>query len=643
MFDSQESLLQICLKAERYKESNNTLAIHFKPTHIIQNLLSVPCKFLSTISNRSWKLESPLISPANEYGLMVDPNEDIQFQIMLPFMKSWSSPVTVNRESKHAIIVTDQQENKLKVDIEVQQDKIIIFVGYWVYDLVQLPENVQLRISSENFENVPSVFPAAEFSTKSGQPESLIEPLMFCTDSGKAYLRLSLQNSQFSRPFSIQAAGSSETVTVLAGSEAYQFIVNTSLCMAPFTRTKMVVFTPRYIIVNSLHFPIIYKQSGDLSEKRLESGETQPFYKWPNFKLPEKLCFKQDDSDSLWTNPIAVSEVVDETLTLQGTNRSRLARLEVQRGNSSFLLLSHQKSSLVPLVIFNRTVSCDVWVRPKGYSKTWQHLSSESGYPFGFGDQDIVSFRLGWLSNSGAQIVHKTDLNLSDLNENEFVFPWKGSNSHDIVFELEQRGPFQSVTISERIRSRDSLCASLSRIRSNVNDLVSQWTTKKVELTELTEDLNAADRYLQLNIIECSNLETPSDSNAVYLTAVAFGQTVQTPAVTDIIDPYFVSKHSFAINKEINDGIIKIGVYCFRASVPSLLFELDVKTNFETFVVEKWFNLKMGHRSVGQLHLSMQTFEWKSQLLKSEIQSERLFCCLQPLALISLKVSMLHC
>ncbi|KMS94355.1 hypothetical protein BVRB_022240, partial [Beta vulgaris subsp. vulgaris] len=183
---------------------------------------------------------------------------------------------------------------------------------------------------------------------------------MFHSDSGRANVRLSLSDSQWSQPFSIQAAGSSEVVSVLVGNEVYQFNVNTSLCMAPFTRTKMVVFTPRYIIVNSLHFPVVLKQFNDPLNIRLESGETQPLYKWPNFSLPEKLCFKRDDASALWTTPIAVSDVTDETLTLQGTNWSRFARLEVQRGNSTFLLLSHQKPSLVPLVICNRTVVCDV-------------------------------------------------------------------------------------------------------------------------------------------------------------------------------------------------------------------------------------------------------------------------------------------
>jgi hypothetical protein len=340
-----------------------------------------------------------------------------------------------------------------------------------------------------------------------------------------------LPTSQWSPPFFIEAAGSSEVVTFIVENEAYQFNVNTSLCKAPFTRTKTVVITPRFIFVNSLHFPVICKQAGDLSEIRIEPGETRPLYKWPNMQLPERLCFKRDGNGALWTNPISVSKVTDETMCFQGTDWSRLVRLEVQRGNSTFLLLSHQKPSLVPLVIVNRTVVCDVWVKHKGFLN-WHHLSPESGYPFGVGEQshhDPISFILGRLSTSGAETIGRIDFELSYLKENQFVIPWRNSDSHDIVFELEQRGPFQSVIISERLRSRDALCSSLSSIHSNVNDLISQWTTKKIELTELNEDPVVSDGFLQLNIIECSQFQVPSDSTAIYLTADAFGQTIRTP------------------------------------------------------------------------------------------------------------------
>jgi hypothetical protein len=114
-------------------------------------------------------------------------------------------------------------------------------------------------------------------------------------------------------------------------------------------------------------------------------------------------------------SPVAVSDVIDKTLTIQGPNQSRLVRLQVQRENSNFILLSHQKSSLVPLKILNQTVSCHVWVRQWGQSN-WQYLPPVSGCPFILDERNResqVSVKFGRITSEGTQIFKRLDLNLA--------------------------------------------------------------------------------------------------------------------------------------------------------------------------------------------------------------------------------------
>ncbi|KMS94468.1 hypothetical protein BVRB_021110, partial [Beta vulgaris subsp. vulgaris] len=88
MFNSKDNGPLLCFQAERRKELCNAYAIHLKPTRTVQNLLSVSCKLLCTIRNSSWQDQSPVMSPSDEHPLMIDPKEDIQLQIILPFMES---------------------------------------------------------------------------------------------------------------------------------------------------------------------------------------------------------------------------------------------------------------------------------------------------------------------------------------------------------------------------------------------------------------------------------------------------------------------------------------------------------------------------------------------------------------------------
>jgi hypothetical protein len=136
-----------------------------------------------------------------------------------------------------------------------------------------------------------------------------------------------------------------------------------------FMRTKMVVLTPQYIIVNQTDKPLYYRQRAVLDSKPVFSDSTDTLvlgavdascetlqprerraFHWPEFSRVPKLLSVKVGNDAQWSGGFGIDAVGEFSLNVRNDMNeiSSLARIDIKMENATAFVIIRQESSEFP-------------------------------------------------------------------------------------------------------------------------------------------------------------------------------------------------------------------------------------------------------------------------------------------------------
>ncbi|EGC32416.1 hypothetical protein DICPUDRAFT_155606 [Dictyostelium purpureum] len=253
----------------------------------------------------------------------------------------------VEKEDNHQIsVITISDSNNLKVDflhlniefISYKGEKKIVFYNqYWIYNKSALNifckksyHSKDYTESQTNFNhfseltkpNEPIIVPAENWYSYQLEKES---PILYSFKRLKDMensLRIRVGSSNWSHKFSIAAIGDRGDIVVstVEKKQTRHYHLGLSVDLAPNLKTKVVVFTPRFVFHNLFSHTILIQQCGPNTEStliRIAPSQSVPFYYFVDNRDSESkqktLRFKLDYSEFDWSPPFSIQTFSDFT------------------------------------------------------------------------------------------------------------------------------------------------------------------------------------------------------------------------------------------------------------------------------------------------------------------------------------------
>ena len=201
-------------------------------------------------------------------------------------------------------------------------------------------------------------------------------PMMFSYISkpllGKKKINLKVESSLWSDAFTIDTIGDTGKISCKLDSrrgslkrnfqksdkkadDAYQVGIQISQSSSSFT--KIVTFTPYYMIYNSAQFGIILKEVEDEAEGVLiPAGQCLPF--WPIYGGSSIVC--QAEGYHGVTVPFSLTEQNPTLLMLSNKYGGIYVRIKTDNSSQSLVTLSGYKAGYAPVLLVNNTPTWDI-------------------------------------------------------------------------------------------------------------------------------------------------------------------------------------------------------------------------------------------------------------------------------------------
>ena len=110
-----------------------------------------------------------------------------------------------------------------------------------------------------------------------------------------------------------------------------------------FWRTKIITFTPRFIIVNQLSLPVIYMQKGSLCPTQSIAPNQQVPYHWNDHSKPYQLCIRLAEGFWEWSGGFDIHDIGNFCVKMRHRNgeKSYLARVRIKvDGSTTFVIIN---------------------------------------------------------------------------------------------------------------------------------------------------------------------------------------------------------------------------------------------------------------------------------------------------------------
>ena len=203
-------------------------------------------------------------------------------------------------------------------------------------------------------------------------PETLETPILFSFrpksffgHQKKALVRV--EDSDWSDRFSLDVAGSSGTVSCKSPNDDMTYDLGVNVQLSHEGLTKLVVFTPYFIISNSAHFDIQVREVGPSSggtaaDSRwidVASGESLPF--WPKW-AQKWIVFRVTCAAGQETLPLSFDNPSPTLLRLD--NEFGGLFIDFQVSESSVIIVCHPyEEGRAPVLLVNHSCNCVVNIR----------------------------------------------------------------------------------------------------------------------------------------------------------------------------------------------------------------------------------------------------------------------------------------
>ncbi|KAI8823370.1 uncharacterized protein EV422DRAFT_352091 [Fimicolochytrium jonesii] len=222
-----------------------------------------------------------------------------------------------------------------------------------------------------------------------------LRPLLFSFPNFeplKSRVQVKVPGSEWSRPISFDAVGSSFDVAIQNGKSGTVSHIGVSVSEGEgkFYMTKVITLAPRFIFRNNMTEDIQFRQNGATETFTLKSTESMPFHTLKlNDSAPNDFCIRLSGLMNEWSRPFDVNQVGRVYIKLGRLSSAEqdLIRAEVLIKDATIFIVFTGKETRWPFKINNKTdIDIDIWQQgsslrfkiPKGESRpyAWDYPSA---------------------------------------------------------------------------------------------------------------------------------------------------------------------------------------------------------------------------------------------------------------------------
>ncbi|KAI8929325.1 hypothetical protein BC831DRAFT_410850 [Entophlyctis helioformis] len=197
-----------------------------------------------------------------------------------------------------------------------------------------------------------------------------VEPFMFSYSTFeplRSRAQIKVDNSEWSKPLSFEAVGSLFQVTVPIPSEQANVHLGVSIKEGEgkYYLTKVVTFSPRFIVQNNLPEALYFRQTDSTAAMMVKSKESMPLL---TLKAAEngvfELSIRLSNAMSNWSNGFIITQLgtVFVKIGRIGSSDEDLVRVEVTIENASLFVTFSRQEGRWPLKIDNQSnVDISMW------------------------------------------------------------------------------------------------------------------------------------------------------------------------------------------------------------------------------------------------------------------------------------------
>lgn len=337
------------------------ITLNIKAPIIISNYL--PCEMTLQIFYDSQAIRELNLLPNESYKEhTTSVNSGLQCSLKLPNFQFSARTNILHRNSrppKH-ITMRDSNDDFLHVYIDYKLDSSHMF-------------NFYTPIVFINNTSVPISFFYKKTSTKRAAGQSLDNPITPAHSTKK--VRISIGKNK-SKGFKIGAVGVKNVVQFLGDIDSegfqvrYQFLYEILLARViegELLFTKVLIISPRYLLINSLDEDLVIKQYNSVAPETLLARRSKEPFHWPDSNSDDLLILKLGCGDWNWSGAFSIANIGTFTVQCQFSPPSymyKLIKVEIKLQDSTALVLfseEHEmyssyridnKSSLYSLLVF---------------------------------------------------------------------------------------------------------------------------------------------------------------------------------------------------------------------------------------------------------------------------------------------------
>ncbi|KAH9250730.1 hypothetical protein BASA81_011446 [Batrachochytrium salamandrivorans] len=271
-----------------------------------------------------------------------------------------------------------------------------------------------------------------------------IEPFMFSYSTFeplRSRAQVKVDNSEWSRPLSFEAVGSAFQVKAAKTSEKINIHLGVDVKEGDgkYYLTKVVTFSPRFIIRNNVSESILFRQSGTSTATEVKPKESLALMALSHvdddaFELNIRLSSAKSD----WSNGFSMTQLGTVYVKVGQIDSSveHLIRVEITLVKASLNITLSKQDGRWPLKIENNTnVDISLWQQ---LSSTNYVIPRKTSLPYAWDHPSVGHKRLVIQVNGKEQIIDTSHLG----KQKTFQYPVAGASRFGmLVIELIAEGP----------------------------------------------------------------------------------------------------------------------------------------------------------------------------------------------------------
>ncbi|KAH0527101.1 hypothetical protein TsFJ059_002139 [Trichoderma semiorbis] len=385
------------------------------------------------------------------------------------------------RESR--IVVKDDQGLSLNLSLHYHKIpnsggafKVTVYSPYVILNKTGLDLTVRAKSFLQQAKSAAGQFPLINTSDHD-RPKALPFMFSFGNDDTRNRALLRVADSEWSKPQSFDAIGSTSEVILNSGSNRNKEIhlgLTIQSGEGKYKMTKVVTIAPRFVLKNKLDEEILIREPSSSGYMTLGPGALQPLHFMQN-SIVKQLCLCFPGMNNQWTSPFNIADIGTTHVKIaKAGQRQRLIRVEILVEDSTIFLhfsvetknwpFSMRNESDTEFTFYqaNPTVEEDDVVDRSGWKPIRYRLPPRSIMPYAW-DFPAAKFREVVISTAGKE----RHVKLAEIG-NQFPMKFTSQNGTQKIIDINVAadGPTQTLILSN-FRPSQSLYRQKTLSRTN--------------------------------------------------------------------------------------------------------------------------------------------------------------------------------